>query len=110
MEINKLLLLSLVLFINLIHIPNAIGIEKGIEAVVKKTKQENQPSSPPSKFTKNTLKYYQNDNIMNQIPYFDNRFRIDAKLDEITLLFYRKRGSRPIILVRPDGSKLRIDN
>jgi len=109
-EINKLLLLSLVLFINLIHIPNAIGIEKEIEAVVKKTIQENQPSSSPSKFTKNTLKYYQNDNITNQIPYFDNRFRIDAKLDEITLLFYRKRGSRPIILVRPDGSKLRIDN
>jgi uncharacterized protein (TIGR03503 family) len=56
------------------------------------------------------LKYYQSDNKTNQIPYFDNRFRIDAELDEITLLFYRRRGSRPIILVRPDGSKLRVDN
>jgi uncharacterized protein (TIGR03503 family) len=56
------------------------------------------------------LKYYQGDNKTNQIPYFDNRFRIDAELDEITLLFYRSRGSLPIILVRPDGSKLRVDN
>ncbi|MFT5760325.1 MAG: hypothetical protein ACI9LM_005111, partial [Alteromonadaceae bacterium] len=56
------------------------------------------------------LKYYQGDNKINQIPYFDNRFRIDAELDEITLLFYRSRGSLPIILVRPDGSKLRADN
>lgn len=55
------------------------------------------------------VKYYQSDNKTNQIPYFDNRFRIDAELDEITLLFYRNRGSRPIILVQPDGSKLRVN-
>lgn len=56
------------------------------------------------------VKYYQSDNTINHIPYFDNRFRIDADLDEITLLFFRSRGSRPIILVRPDGSKLRVNN
>jgi uncharacterized protein (TIGR03503 family) len=56
------------------------------------------------------LKYYQSSNKINQIPYFDNRFSIDAELDEITLLFYRSRGSRPIILVRPDGSKLRVND
>jgi uncharacterized protein (TIGR03503 family) len=56
------------------------------------------------------VKYYQSDSKINQIPYFDNRFRIDAELDEITLLFYRTRGSRPIILVRPDGSKIRVNN
>jgi len=56
------------------------------------------------------VKYYQSDSKINQIPYFDNRFRIDAELDEITLLFYRSRGSRPIILVRPDGSKIRVNN
>jgi uncharacterized protein (TIGR03503 family) len=56
------------------------------------------------------VKYYQTDNKTNQIPYFDNRFRIDAEIKEITLLFYRKRGARPVILVRPDGSKLRVDN
>ena len=59
---------------------------------------------------KRTQVKYQSDNVTNQIPYFDNRFRIDAELDEITLLFYRVRGSKPIILVRPDGSKVRINN
>ena len=54
--------------------------------------------------------YYKSDNITNQIPYFDNRFHIDAMLEEITLLFYRKSGTPPIILVRPDGSKLKINN
>lgn len=58
---------------------------------------------------KTNVKYYQSDNVTNQIPYFDNRFHIDAELDEITLLFYRTRGSRPIILVRPDGSKVRVN-
>ncbi|MDO6447589.1 TIGR03503 family protein [Colwellia sp. 1_MG-2023] len=56
------------------------------------------------------VKYYEQDDITNQIPYFDNRFHIDAQLDEITLLFYRKNGSPPIILVRPDGSKLKVNN
>ena len=50
------------------------------------------------------------DGKQNEIPLLDNRFRIDAELDEITLLFYRSRGSRPIILVRPDGSKIRVNN
>jgi uncharacterized protein (TIGR03503 family) len=59
---------------------------------------------------KNNIKYYQSDNKTNQIPYFDNRFRIDSTLDEITMIFFRRRGSRPIVLVRPDGSKLRLDN
>ena len=56
------------------------------------------------------VEYYKDDNVTNQIPYFDNRFRIDALIDELTLLFYRKSGSKPVILIRPDGSKLRIDN
>jgi len=66
--------------------------------------------SPANSSFKRTEVKYQTDNVTNQIPYFDNRFRIDAELDEITLLFYRVRGSQPIILVRPDGSKLRVNN
>ncbi|MBA6234163.1 MULTISPECIES: TIGR03503 family protein [unclassified Colwellia] len=54
--------------------------------------------------------YYKSDNITNQIPYFDNRFKIDALLEEVTLLFYRRSGSPPIILVRPDGTKIKINN
>lgn len=53
---------------------------------------------------------YVDDSATNQIPYFDNRFRIDEQLDEVTLIFYRRRGAKPIILIRPDGSKLNINN
>jgi uncharacterized protein (TIGR03503 family) len=59
---------------------------------------------------KTEIEYYNQDNVTNRIPYFDNRFHLDAQLDEITLLFYRRSGSPPIILVRPDGSKLKINN
>lgn len=55
------------------------------------------------------VEYYQNDDVTNQIPYFNNRFRIDGELDEITLIFYRKSGSTPVILIRPDGSKIRVN-
>lgn len=56
------------------------------------------------------IKYYDNDDVTNRIPVFDNRFRLDAQLEEITLLFYRKNGSPPVILVRPDGSKLKVSS
>lgn len=56
------------------------------------------------------IEYFQNDNVTNQIPYFDNRFRIDAELDEVTLVFFRRSGTPPIILVQPDGKKLKVNN
>ncbi|MBA6392217.1 TIGR03503 family protein [Colwellia sp. BRX10-3] len=56
------------------------------------------------------IEYYADDNVTNQIPYFDNRFRIDEQLDEVTLLFYHRSGAQPVILVRPDGSKYKINN
>lgn len=62
-----------------------------------------------NKLNKSKVEYYQKDNLTNQVPYFDNRFRLDANLDEITLIFYRKSGSTPIILIRPDGSKIRVN-
>lgn len=42
----------------------------------------------------------------NQIPLLDNRFRIDDAVEEITLIFFRKKGSPSVILVKPDGSKV----
>ncbi len=69
-----------------------------------------QTSAESDTNAKGQIDFYQSDNVTNQIPYFDNRFRIDAELDEITLLFYRKRGSKPVILIQPDGSKLRIND
>ena len=71
----------------------------------KKVSADNQKS-----LIKGQIGFHQSDNITNQIPYFDNRFRIDAKLEEITLIFFRLRGSKPIILVQPDGTKLRVND
>ncbi|MBT0587221.1 TIGR03503 family protein [Alteromonas oceanisediminis] len=42
----------------------------------------------------------------NSIKLLQNRFRIDYKVDEITLVFFREFGSAPVVLVRPDGSKI----
>jgi uncharacterized protein (TIGR03503 family) len=42
----------------------------------------------------------------NQIPLLKNRFRIDYQIDEITLVFFRKKGSPSVVLVKPDGSKV----
>ncbi len=66
-------------------------------------------SSTAVQDTKTEIHYYEQDNVTNRVPYFDNRFHIDANLDEITLLFYRRSGTPPIILVRPDGSKLKVN-
>jgi uncharacterized protein (TIGR03503 family) len=57
-----------------------------------------------------TVDYYKDDNITNHIPYFDNRFRIDAQIEELTLVFYRHTGSVPVILIQPDGSKLHVNS
>jgi uncharacterized protein (TIGR03503 family) len=42
----------------------------------------------------------------NSIKLLQNRFRIDYNVDEITMIFFREYGSAPIVLVRPDGSKI----
>jgi uncharacterized protein (TIGR03503 family) len=62
------------------------------------------------KISDTKIHYHKADNITNRVPYFDNRFRLDADLEEVTLIFYRKSGSTPIILIRPDGSKIRVNN
>ena len=46
------------------------------------------------------------DEYQNSIPILQNRFRIDFRVDEITMVFFREYGSAPVVLVRPDGSKL----
>ena len=46
----------------------------------------------------------------NSIKLLNNRFRVDADIQEITIVFFREQGSTPIVLVRPDGSKLYIEN
>lgn len=51
--------------------------------------------------------YNPNDNAKQQkIKLLSNRFRVDQAIDAIIFIIERKPGSAPIILVRPDGSKL----
>lgn len=54
------------------------------------------------------IEFVKPDNVTNQVSYFDNRFRLDAQLDEVTFVFYRVSGAAPVILVRPDGTKIKI--
>ncbi len=48
--------------------------------------------------------------FQNSVLFLNNRFRVDSDVDEVTMVFFRDRGSAPIVLVRPDGSKLFIEN
>jgi len=102
LEINKLIVFCFVALMSFVN-TNVFAAQEIIE-------EPNSFTEQVKSIKQSNLKYYQSSNKINQIPYFDNRFSIDAELDEITLLFYRTRGSRPIILVRPDGSKLRVND
>ena len=42
----------------------------------------------------------------NGIKLLQNRFRIDHNVNEVTMVFFREFGSAPVVLVRPDGSKI----
>jgi len=46
----------------------------------------------------------------NSIKLLNNRFRVDSDVSEVTLIFFRQYGTAPIVLVRPDGSKLYLEN
>jgi uncharacterized protein (TIGR03503 family) len=59
-------------------------------------------------FSKDEIAFIKGNDKTNSIPFLDNRFRIDANLDEITMVFYRDNGTKPVILIRPDGSKIRV--
>jgi uncharacterized protein (TIGR03503 family) len=42
----------------------------------------------------------------NSIPLLGNRFRVDYEVNEVTLVFFRKKGAPSVVLVKPDGSKI----
>lgn len=46
------------------------------------------------------------DEYTNSIELLRNRFRVDYNVEEVTMVFFREYGSAPVVLVRPDGSKL----
>jgi len=43
--------------------------------------------------------------LTNKLPIKGQSFRIDGNVEEITLLFFREPGSKPLVLIKPDGSK-----
>lgn len=115
MEITKSLVFFCLLLTNINYVfsaetvqmmPQEASQDESLSMVQKSELTEN--GNPLLKEGK--IDFYQSDNITNEIPYFDNRFRIDAELDEITLVFFRERGSTPIILVQPDGKKMRVND
>lgn len=46
------------------------------------------------------------DEYENSIKLLQNRFRVDYNVKELTMVFFREYGSVPVVLVRPDGSKI----
>ncbi|MCI2284560.1 TIGR03503 family protein [Colwellia sp. MSW7] len=111
MEIPK----SLVIFCLLLtHVNIAFSAETAQALVqdttLNKTRHNNIAEDDKKLLLNGKIDFYQSDNTTNEIPYFDNRFRIDAELDEITLVFFRERGSTPVILVQPDGKKIRAND
>lgn len=40
-----------------------------------------------------------------QLPIVGKRFRIDYQVEQITFIFFRERGSAPVVLIQPDGTK-----
>lgn len=56
--------------------------------------------------TQTKLEFLKNFEGNNEIKLLNNRFRVDYEVEEVMMLFFRKHGSAPVVLVRPDGSKL----
>lgn len=65
-----------------------------------------QEQSPPDEQVDTSPIQELGDNYHNSIKLLQNRFRIDYEVEEITMVFFRKFGSAPVVLVRPDGSKI----
>lgn len=56
--------------------------------------------------TQTKLEFLKNFKGKNEIRLLNNRFRVDYEVEEVMMLFFRKHGSAPVVLVQPDGSKL----
>ena len=61
---------------------------------------------PTKAETQTKLEFLKNFKGKNEIKLLNNRFRVDYEVEEVMMLFFRKHGSAPVVLVQPDGSKL----
>ena len=70
--------------------------------VAQQQEQQDEQSAPsPSEVLREV-----GSDFHNSIKLLQNRFRIDYQVDEVTLVFFRKFGSAPVVLVKPDGTKI----
>lgn len=74
-----------------------------LPVLAQQTKQPEQP--PPQSAPDNPLTALGSE-YQNSIKLLQNRFRIDYKVDEVTMVFFRRHGSAPVVLVQPDGAKI----
>jgi uncharacterized protein (TIGR03503 family) len=72
------------------------------------TTQANDESSGVNNDQTPPMEVLKNFKGKNQLRLLKNRFRIDYQVDELLLLMFRKHGSQPVVLVRPDGSKIYV--
>ncbi len=63
-------------------------------------------ANPANVQTQTKLEFLKNFEGKNEIRLLNNRFRVDYEVEEVMMLFFRKHGSAPVVLVQPDGSKL----
>lgn len=61
-------------------------------------------AEPKEQIKKEAMSLIEGD-ITNKLPIKGQSFRIDDNVEEITLLFFREPGSKPLVLIKPDGSK-----
>ena len=64
------------------------------------------PVVPTNKINLPKLEFLKNYEGKNEIKILNNRFRVDYHVEEVLLLFFRKRGSKPIVLIQPNGAKI----
>lgn len=94
--------LSKAVVINTIE-PNKPVTVKNAESATSSTIKSLNPASAVNTPKLEFLKNFKGDN---EIKLLNNRFRVDYQIEEVMLLFFRKHGSSPVVLVKPDGSKI----
>jgi uncharacterized protein (TIGR03503 family) len=102
-----------------------IYLSFSVQAVPQTTSSENMQGGTPSSSSLNSSSQSNNQDTNqvnkspltqlgseyhNSIKLLQNRFRIDYKVAEITMIFFRDFGSAPVVLVQPDGSKIYISD
>ncbi|WP_051275299.1 TIGR03503 family protein [Aestuariibacter salexigens] len=75
------------------------------QAVIAQASSEQEQNTDAMESRENPIELL-GDDYHNSIELLRNRFRIDHNVEEITMVFFRRYGSAPVVLVRPDGSKI----